>query len=247
MTKNLKQDAVIFGFHALVNALQLKPETIDRIYLQKGRDDERLQQIIELAKQHKITLERLPKKNMDDNWPGNHQGMVAMMQRDIVYHESDLAQLISAAKKPLILILDEVQDPHNFGACLRSANGFGVTAVICPKDRASPITATVRKVASGAVEATPVIFVTNLARTMRELQQQGIWIVGTSDQASSTLREIDLSGAIAIVMGNEQSGMRRLTAEHCDFLAKIPLFGTVSSLNVSVATGICLYEAIRQR
>jgi 23S rRNA (guanosine2251-2'-O)-methyltransferase len=155
--------------------------------------------------------------------------------------------LIERADKPLLLVLDGVTDPHNLGACLRSADAAGVTAVIVPKDNAASITPVVRKVACGAAEVVPFIQVTNLARTLKQLQDARVWIVGTTGEADESLYQQDLKGPIAIVMGAEGAGMRRLTKEHCDFLVKLPMAGSVSSLNVSVATGICLFEAVRQR
>ena len=161
--------------------------------------------------------------------------------------ESDLPSLVEANPSPLVLILDCVQDPHNLGACLRSADAAGVTFVILPKDKSAPITDTVCRVACGAAERLPIVRVTNLARAMDKLKELGIWIVGTGDEATQSIYEIDLKGPMAIVMGAEGPGMRRLTGERCDFMAMVPMFGKVECLNVSVATGVCLFEAVRQR
>ena len=161
--------------------------------------------------------------------------------------EDELPTIIESEKDPLILILDQVQDPHNLGACLRTANGAGCCAVIAPKDRSAPLNETVRRVACGAAETTPYIQVTNISRTIDYLKEKGFWFVGTSDNADQSLYDVDLKGKIGIVMGAEGKGMRRLTEEKCDFLAKLPMMGAVECLNVSVATGVCLYEAIRQR
>ena len=162
--------------------------------------------------------------------------------------ERDLTALVESLEEPaFLLVLDGIQDPYNLGACIRTANAAGMHAVIAPRDRASGITAVVRKVASGAVEAIPFIPVTNLARVLRHLQDSGVWIVGTDEEADTTLYDIDLSGPIALVLGAEGKGLRRLTRDHCDHIVKIPMAGTVESLNVSVAAGICIYEAMRQR
>lgn len=164
------------------------------------------------------------------------------------HSEDDLFTILeSAGPSPLILILDQVQDPHNLGACLRTAEGAGVQAVIAPKDRSVAVTDVVRTVACGAAERVPFIPVTNLARTMDQLRERGIWIVGTMDKATQSLFEVELTGPIAIALGSEGTGLRRLTADHCDFLVRIPMAGKVESLNVSVAAGVCLYEAVRQR
>lgn len=163
------------------------------------------------------------------------------------YDEGDLPALIEARPNPLVLVLDCVQDPHNLGACLRTADAAGVAAVVMPKDKSSPVTETVLRVSCGGAENVPIVRVTNLARAMDKLKELGVWLVGTADEADRSLYEIDLKGPIGIVMGAEGPGMRRLTAEHCDFLARIPMAGKVECLNVSVATGVCLFEAVRQR
>jgi 23S rRNA (guanosine2251-2'-O)-methyltransferase len=161
--------------------------------------------------------------------------------------EDDLYDLIMTKDKPLLLILDEVTDPHNLGACLRSANAAGALAIVTPKHHSASVTETVVRVACGAAATTPVVQVTNLARAMKKLQELGLWLVGTDDTATKSIHEMDLRGAIGLVMGAEGSGMRRLTREGCDFLARIPMLGTVPCLNVSVASGVCLFEAVRQR
>ncbi|MGL5250136.1 MAG: 23S rRNA (guanosine(2251)-2'-O)-methyltransferase RlmB, partial [Enterovibrio sp.] len=176
-----------------------------------------------------------------------HQGLVARVKAGRQYNENDLDALLQENAAPLLLILDGVTDPHNLGACLRNADAAGVTAVIVPKDRSATLNATARKVAVGAAETVPLVRVTNLARTMRHLQQQGVWIVGTAGDAPNDIYQTKLTGALAIVMGAEGEGMRRLTRETCDVLTKIPMVGTVSSLNISVAAGVCLFEALRQR
>lgn len=164
-----------------------------------------------------------------------------------VLEEGDLASLLDGKPGPLVLVLDCIQDPHNLGACLRTADAAGVDAVILPKDKSAPISETVRRVACGAAERLPIVRVTNLARAMDKLKELGVWLVGTADEATQSIYEIDLKGPLGIVMGAEGAGMRRLTGERCDFLARVPMFGRVECLNVSVATGVCLFEAVRQR
>jgi 23S rRNA (guanosine2251-2'-O)-methyltransferase len=164
-----------------------------------------------------------------------------------IHDESDLEALLQAHPNPLVLVLDCVQDPHNLGACLRTADAAGVAAVILPKDKSAPITETVLRVSCGGAEHVPIVRVTNLVRAMEKLKELGIWLVGTAEEATQSIYQIDLKGPIGIVMGAEGSGMRRLTSEHCDFLANIPMAGHVECLNVSVATGVCLFETVRQR
>lgn len=167
--------------------------------------------------------------------------------RALLLDEGDLASVLEGKPAPLVLVLDCIQDPHNLGACLRTADAAGVDVVVLPKDKSAPITDTVRRVACGAAERVPIVRVTNLARAMEKLKELGVWLVGTADEATQSVYEIDLKGPIGLVMGAEGTGMRRLTGEHCDFLAKVPMFGKVECLNVSVATGVCLFEAVRQR
>lgn len=164
-----------------------------------------------------------------------------------VHEEDDLPALLEGRPDPLVLVLDCIQDPHNLGACLRTADAAGVACVVMPKDKSAPLSETVLRVSCGGAENVPVVRVTNLARAMDRLKKLGVWLVGTADEATKSLYELDLKGPIGIVMGAEGEGMRRLTSEHCDFLAKIPMQGRVPCLNVSVATGVCLFEALRQR
>ena len=180
--------------------------------------------------------------------PGlKHQGVVAQYAAPQNLGEGDLDELLGKVENPLLLVLDGVQDPHNLGACLRSAGAAGVAAVIVPRDRAVGVTAVVRKASAGAADQVPLIRVTNLARTLKTLKDAGVWIVGLAGEAEKSLYEMDLKGPIAIAMGGEGDGLRRLSREHCDYLAKIPMTGIVESLNVSVATGVALFEAVRQR
>ena len=198
-------------------------------------------------------MERCAKSDLDALTSGRHQGVVARLQpgasREAAGQtsESDLMAMVASAEQPLLLILDGVTDPHNLGACLRSADAAGVTAVIFPKDKSADINDVARKVASGAAETVPWVRVTNLARTLAQLKQAGVWVIGTSGDASDTLHDQDLTVPCAIVLGSEGTGMRRLTREACDFTVSLPMAGAVSSLNVSVAAGVCLFEAVRQR
>lgn len=241
------QDTV-FGLHA-VEALAIKePESIIEIKIQQGREDKRLNKLLNLLQQHSIAYSQVPRKELDNLVSGRHQGVVAIVKAEPVKDEGDLEDILSALTGPaFLLILDSVTDPHNLGACLRSADAAGVHAVIVPKDNSAPLNSVAKKVACGAAENVPVIRVTNLARTMKWLQNFGVWMTGAAGEAEQTIYQTDFKGSIALVMGAEGSGLRRLTREHCDQLTKIPMQGSVSSLNVSVATGICLFEALRQR
>lgn len=239
----------IFGIHAVSALLSTQPKQISQLYLQNKRDDKRLSEIEKQAQSMGIRISRVGKNELDSMAHDQlHQGVVAACKSFVSFDEKDLPNLLADKSEPILLvILDGIQDPHNLGACLRSANAFGARAVIAPKNNAVGITPAVRKVACGAEVTTPFVQVTNLARTMRYLQEEGIWLVGTVMNAESLLNEIDLKGHIGIVMGSEGEGMRQLTEKHCDFLARIPMNGTVESLNVSVACAIALYETQRQR
>ncbi len=240
----------IYGLHAVAALLTFKPDCVQGLVVQAGREDPALALCLELAQQANIAVDKRPRKEIDALFDGKvvHQGIVATCSHMPVYNEGDVEGIISAAAKPrLVLFLDGVQDPHNLGACMRVANGFGACAVIAPKNNSVGLTATAIKVSTGAAFATPFIQVTNLARTMRKVQEAGIWLVGGSAEAQTPLKDIDMKGDIGIVMGAEGLGLRSLTAKTCDFLGKIPMIGTVASLNVSVATGVTLYEVYRQR
>jgi 23S rRNA (guanosine2251-2'-O)-methyltransferase len=247
-----KKDEIVFGIHAVTALMNTAPERFIELWLLKGREDDRLLPIFETAKQCGVSIQLAQRKVLDEKAEGEqHQGVVARIQQGKTYTENDLDNIITAAneqgKPPFLLILDGVTDPHNLGACLRNADAAGVQAVIVPKDNAARLTGTVRKVAVGAAESVPLVQVTNLARTMKALQKQGVWIIGTAGETDTCLYDIKLSGPMALVMGAEGKGMRRLTRENCDELVKLPMSGSVSSLNVSVATGICLFEIVRQR
>jgi 23S rRNA (guanosine2251-2'-O)-methyltransferase len=239
----------VFGVHAVSALLSYQPERVVTLYILKDRQDQKAQAVLELAKQHrikvttvtKVELERLTKNEV-------HQGMVAHCLKPKAFNENDLEQMLDTlAEPPFLLILDGVQDPHNLGACLRSADAAGVHAVIVPKDKSVALTATVSKVASGAAETVPFVQVTNLARTMEMLKERGIWLYGAAGETDQSLFKASLTGPVALILGAEGEGLRRLTKERCDMLLKIPMNGSVSSLNVSVATGIFLFEAVRQR
>lgn len=240
---------LVFGLHAVTALLHEHPERILHISFQKERRDKKMDVLFSFAKDQHIAIEHVTKNELDHmTHEANHQGVVAFCKEARVYTESDLKALLqSSTVPPFLLILDGVQDPHNLGACLRSADAAGVHAVIAPKDKAASITPIVSKVASGAAETLPFVQVTNLVRVMEELKKMGIWIYGAEATAEKTLYQTDLSGPIALVLGGEGQGLRRLTREHCDGLVNIPMRGSVSSLNVSVAAGIFLFEVVRQR
>ncbi|WP_198263589.1 23S rRNA (guanosine(2251)-2'-O)-methyltransferase RlmB [sulfur-oxidizing endosymbiont of Gigantopelta aegis] len=258
-------DELIFGIHAVKSALnychdgkghdgngddtkELASEQITALYVDRGRKDNRISAIVELAKKKSVKVTLVQRKKLDELTSGNHQGVVAQSKAPKVKSESFLDDLLQTLDvPPFLLILDGVQDPHNLGACLRTADAAGVHAIIVPKDRSVSLTPTVRKVACGADQSVPLIQVTNLARTLKLLKSYQIWIVGTADETNDTIYSSDLTGPLALVMGTEGKGMRRLTRENCDALVKIPMLGQVESLNVSVATGIGLFEALRQR
>ncbi|AQZ94867.1 23S rRNA (guanosine(2251)-2'-O)-methyltransferase RlmB [Halopseudomonas phragmitis] len=238
----------VFGLHAVQALLQRNPKRVKRLLLQRGRLDGRVQAVVDLAESQGLKLERVGADELEQLADGVHQGVVAEVAPSQLWSEEMLGHLLDKLDTPaLLLVLDGVTDPHNLGACLRSADAAGAQAVIIPKDRSAGLTPVVRKVACGAAETVPLVAVTNLARTLKQLQQRGLWVVGAAGEAEQLIYQVDMSVPTVIVMGAEGSGLRRLTREHCDFLAKLPMAGSVSSLNVSVATGICLFEAVRQR
>ena len=242
----------IHGLHAVTAALKYEPERLHGLWVERQRRDGRIQALLDQASTQGVAVHPVDRAELDRLSGGvRHQGVIARLavvtQRS--YDEADLLELLAALEGvPLLLVLDGVQDPHNLGACLRSAAAAGVHAVIAPADRAAGLNATVRKVACGAAEIVPFVPVTNLARTLRTLQEQGIWLVGAAGEADASLYEVDFTVPTAIVLGAEEKGLRRLTREICDRLARIPMVESgVESLNVSVATGIFLFEARRQR
>lgn len=238
----------IYGIHAVKAVLEREPERFIEAYVLKGRQDDRLMPILNDLQVCGVSIQQMTRKTLDDKANGaNHQGIIARVKPAKQLNENDIDAILAQHETPLLLVLDGVTDPHNLGACLRNADAAGVAAIIVPKDCSAAMNATVSKVACGAAEVVPLIRVTNLARTMRSLQEQGIWFVGTAGEATHDIYQAKLTGPLAIVMGAEGDGMRRLTRETCDDLIKIPMAGSVSSLNVSVASGICLFEAVRQR
>lgn len=238
----------IYGVHAVEALLRHHPKRVKRVWLAEGRRDPRVQTLLDLAGQARVEVAQADRRELDEWVEGVHQGVVADVSPSQVWGETMLEELLDRTEgAPLLLVLDGVTDPHNLGACLRTADAAGALAVIVPKDKSATLNATVRKVACGAAEVIPLVAVTNLARSLEKLQQRGIWIVGTAGEAEQELYAQDLTGPIALVMGAEGKGMRRLTREHCDYLVRLPMAGSVSSLNVSVATGVCLFEALRQR
>jgi 23S rRNA (guanosine2251-2'-O)-methyltransferase len=238
---------VLFGFHAVTVRLKTAPDSIQEIHVDATRRDARMRQFVERARDGGARLIDSDATRLSA-LAGNprHQGVVARVNALAVRHSLDEV-LDEVEGPPLVLVLDGVTDPHNLGACLRVADGAGAHAVVAPKDHAVGLNATVAKVASGAAETVPYLMVTNLARTLGELKERDIRVVGTSDDAERTLYDLDLSGPVALVLGAEGPGMRQLTRKTCDELVRIPMAGAVESLNVSVAAGVCLYEAMRQR
>ncbi|MFA5677606.1 MAG: 23S rRNA (guanosine(2251)-2'-O)-methyltransferase RlmB [Pseudomonas sp.] len=239
----------VYGLHAVQAMLERAPKRVRQLMVQRGRLDARMQTLLEQAASESLDVTRVMPDELDRLADGGvHQGVVAVVTPSQLWSEEMLTHLLDKEEGiPLLLVLDGVTDPHNLGACLRSADAAGAQAVIIPRDRSATLSPTVRKVACGAAETVPLVAVTNLARTLKQLQQRGLWVVGTAGEAEQLLYEIDLKVPTVIVMGAEGTGMRRLTREHCDYLAKLPMAGTVSSLNVSVTAGICLFEAVRQR
>jgi 23S rRNA (guanosine2251-2'-O)-methyltransferase len=250
----MAQQEFLYGIHSVAAVLEMEPERILDVMIAKGRNDERINMIVNLARSNGISVQFVHRKTLDEKSNGEqNQGLLARAKPARVLDESDLDKIIEELAKsapsisPFFLVLDGVTDPHNLGACLRNADAAGVQAIIVPKDNAVGVTPVVRKVAVGAAETVPLIQVTNLTRTLKHIQQQGVWVIGTAGEAEQLIYECKIQGSIALVMGAEGKGMRRLTRETCDELVKLPMAGAVSSLNVSVATGICLFEIVRQR
>jgi 23S rRNA (guanosine2251-2'-O)-methyltransferase len=243
-----RHSELIYGFHAVLALLRRQPDRVLRVLMQSGRADDRALGIEELARSAGRIIERVEARALKAQLgDAAHQGVAAEVAPLPSWGEDDLLQAIQGTSDPLLLALDGVQDPHNLGACLRTADACGALALIVPRDRAASLNATARKTASGAAESTPVVTVTNLSRTLHILKQAGLWIVGADARATQPASAIDLTGPRVLVLGAEGRGLRELTRRHCDWLASLPSRGAVESLNVSVAAGMMLYEALRQR
>lgn len=239
---------LIYGMHAVRIMLERYPERVLAVQLAERREDPRAHAIEELARRQQRPLQRVDAQALRKRLGAvAHQGVAAEVTPLAPWTEDDLLTGLASAPTPLLLALDGVQDPHNLGACLRTADACGALAVIVPRDRAAQLNPTVRKVAAGAAESTPVVAVTNLVRTLRLLKDAGLWIVGADGAADKSAAEVDLTGPVVLALGAEGSGLRRLTQQNCDFMVRLPQRGTVESLNVSVAAGMLLYEVVRQR
>lgn len=238
---------LIYGFHAVLAKLRREPEAVFELFVTEQRQDARARDLLQLAQAAGVRVIQAEGERLDGMvGTRRHQGVVARV--DVRRRELKLADVLESLAEPaLLLVLDGIQDPHNLGACLRVADAAGAHAVIAPKDRAVGLNATAVKVASGAADTVPYVTVTNLARALHEMQEAGVWVIGTAGEAAHNVYQVDLKGPVALVMGSEGDGLRRLTRETCDDLASIPMYGSVESLNVSVASGICLFEARRQR
>jgi 23S rRNA (guanosine2251-2'-O)-methyltransferase len=241
--------SLLIGIHAVDAALSRAPEQLDTVFVAEDSRNPRVRALEQQARQLGVRVVRESRAVVEGRSEGErHQDVIADFTPNNIYGEKDLERLLEAVTgDPLILVLDGVQDPHNLGACLRTADAAGVAMVILPKDRSAPLTPVARRAASGAAEVLPMLLVTNLARVLKHLKERGVWLAGATDQADSELYGTDLTGPLALVVGSEGQGMRRLTAELCDYRIRIPMAGSVSSLNVSVATAVCLYEIQRQR
>ncbi len=239
----------LFGVHSVQAALNYSPKRIHKAWIDEQRQDKRLLPLIDDLLSLGIEPEKVSRKKLDSYAHGeNHQGIMIEIEMPVELSENDLKNAVDSLEEPaLFLVLDNVQDPHNLGACLRTADATKVHGIIITKDNSTGITPTVCKVACGAAEIVPVYSVTNLARTLRWLKNEGLWIVGAAGETTQTFYQVDFSIPTALVIGAEGQGLRRLTKEQCDFLISIPMFGTVESLNLSVATGVLLYEVVRQR
>ena len=241
-----REPRVVFGFHAVLARLRADAASVLEIYLDETRGDARARDLAAAAERSGVKLMRVPTRRLDGFYGGGrHQGVVARIE--VKSAADTVGELLDQVEKPLLLVLDGVTDPHNLGACLRVANAAGAHAVVAPRDRAAGITPAVSKVASGAAEATPYLMVTNLARTLAEIKERNVWVIGADERAEQTLYQADLPESVAWVMGAEGEGMRRHTRESCDLLVRIPMQGEVQSLNVSVSAGICLFESVRRR
>ncbi|HYP81150.1 MAG TPA: 23S rRNA (guanosine(2251)-2'-O)-methyltransferase RlmB, partial [Steroidobacteraceae bacterium] len=240
--------STVFGIHAVRSLLQRAPARLRRLMIDSKREDARIRELLQLAQAAGVKAERVDAKAIAARvGEAAHQGVIAEVESMPAWQEADLLQALTDKRDPLVLLLDGVQDPHNLGACLRTADACGALAVVVPKDRAAGMNATVRKVAAGAAETTPLVSVTNLSRSMKLLKEAGLWIAGADMTGEKMAWQADLGGSLALVMGGEGEGLRDLTRRHCDFVVRLPQVGSVESLNVSVACGMLLYEAQRQR
>ncbi|AAW75338.1 23S rRNA (guanosine(2251)-2'-O)-methyltransferase RlmB [Xanthomonas oryzae pv. oryzae] len=244
-----KQNQWIVGVNAVASSVENDADNVREVLIEAGSKNPRLTEIEEQARRKGIDVRRVNTQALDGvGGQVRHQGVAARYAVARLWAENELEGLVEAAEgRALVLILDGVQDPHNLGACLRSAAAAGVTAVVIPKDKSASVNATVRKTSAGAADRIPVVAVTNLARCLRDLQKQGVWLYGLAGEAEASLYSVDLRGNVGLVLGGESDGLRRLTREHCDGLVKIPMPGEIESLNVSVATGVTLFEVVRQR
>ncbi len=240
---------IVYGLHTTAAIIQKNPDQVKFVYFQKDKSSSRQQGLVDIARKHRISIQFVSKDKLDQlSQNGIHQGVAAICISPKTYTENDLPYLLdNLTDLPFLLILDCIEDPHNLGACLRSANAAGVHMVLAPKDRSASMTPVAYKAASGACDTMPFIQVTNLASTLKYLKKRNIWVIGAAGEASQCLYDTDLSIPLAFVVGNEGKGLRRLTKKECDILVYIPMAGSVSSLNVSVSTGVCLFEAVRQR
>ncbi len=239
----------VFGIHSVQSILDYSPDKIHQAWICQNRQDRRLQKLIDKLLEHKVQLEKVDRRTLDKLSDGkNHQGIVIDVEMPRAKTENQLKQaIIDLSESAFFLVMDHVQDPHNLGACLRTAVAVGVQGVIITKDQAAGITGTVCRVACGAAEIVPVYQVTNLVRTLFWMKSQGIWVIGAAGEAQQSLYQADFIGSIALVIGAEEKGLRRLTRENCDLLVKIPMVGQIESLNASVAAAVLMYEAFRQR
>lgn len=242
----------VYGIHAVKQLFEYDIDRVLEVWIQEGRQDDKIQQLLNVIQEHQLAVQSVPRKTLDKlSNEGIHQGVVVRCKPLQRLDQTDLAEILDKLDQqkiaPFLLILDEIQDPHNLGACLRTADAAGVHAVIVPRSRACHITPIVRKVACGAAESMPLIEASNLASMLRWLKERNIWLVGTTGAVNKTLYDVDLTTGLAVVLGAEGTGIRHLTAELCDTLVSIPMYGAVESLNVSVANAICLYEVVRQR
>lgn len=245
----MSKPQIVFGLHAVRSTLKYDPGHVVEVWLERDRRDARIQQLAQSLQSLSAPVHRVPRRVLDQLTDGGaHQGVAVAYVGQPPQGEDELRALLAGLEQPpFLLVLDQVQDPHNLGACLRSADAAGVHAVLAPRDNAVGLTPTVHKVASGAAGSMPFFQVTNLARVLRELRAQGVWLVGAAGEGELSIFEADLTGPLGLVMGAEDTGLRRLTRENCDLLVRIPMRGSVESLNVSVATGVLLFEAVRQR